>query len=387
MVWEIYLNKGIFREGVFLYIENIRLINFRNYNSLNIKLNRNMNIFIGKNAQGKTNLLESIYLCATGGSFRTNKDRELINFNKREAYVGVNIVLNGVERFIEIKLDKNGQKRVKINRVELDNLRELNSGLNVVIFSPEDLKIVKGGPSERRNFLDTSISQIRPVYKYNLNRYNKILYQRNNLLKSNKSNNDIINLLEIFDIQMSKIGADIILSRREFINKLSDESKTVHENLTLGGQILDLNYVSNVDLYDKNKYEIENDFLKKLKSNSKKDLIVGNTEIGPHRDDMEIKINNMDTRAFASQGQQRTIVLSIKLAQVEILNMEKGVYPVLLLDDVFSELDVERRKYLSKSFNKMQTIITSTDLLGLEELERVNKSVLYIDRGKIMYKE
>ena len=387
MVWEIYLNKGFLGKVLFLYIENIRLINFRNYNSLNIKLNRNMNIFIGKNAQGKTNLLESIYLCATGGSFRTNKDRELINFNKREAYVGVNIVLNGVERFIEIKLDKNGQKRVKINRVELDNLRELNSGLNVVIFSPEDLKIVKGGPSERRNFLDTSISQIRPVYKYNLNRYNKILYQRNNLLKSNKSNNDIINLLEIFDIQMSKIGADIILSRREFINKLSDESKTVHENLTLGGQILDLNYVSNVDLYDKNKYEIENDFLKKLKSNSKKDLIVGNTEIGPHRDDMEIKINNMDTRAFASQGQQRTIVLSIKLAQVEILNMEKGVYPVLLLDDVFSELDVERRKYLSKSFNKMQTIITSTDLLGLEELERVNKSVLYIDRGKIMYKE
>lgn len=346
-----------------------------------------MNIFIGKNAQGKTNLLESIYLCATGGSFRTNKDRELINFNKREAYVGANIVLNGIERFIEIKLDRNGQKRVKINRVELENLRELNSGLNVVIFSPEDLKIVKGGPAERRNFLDTSISQIRPVYRYNLNRYNKILYQRNNLLKSNKSNEDIINLLEIFDIQMSKIGTEIILNRREFIKKLSDESQTIHRQLTSGEELLDLDYISNVDFYGKNKYEIENDLLKKLKFNTKKDLIIGNTEVGPHRDDIEIKINNIDTRAFASQGQQRTIVLSIKLAQVEILNMEKGVYPVLLLDDVFSELDVERRKYLGRSFSKMQTIITSTDLLGLEELERINKSVFYIDKGEIIYEE
>jgi len=242
MVWEIYLNKGIFREGVFLYIENIRLINFRNYNSLNVKLNKNMNIFIGKNAQGKTNLLESIYLCATGGSFRTNKDRELINFNKKEAYVGANVGLNGSGRFIEIKLDRNGPKRVKINRVELDNLKELNSGLSVIIFSPEDLKIVKGSPIERRNFLDLSISQIRPVYKYNLNRYNKILYQRNNLLKSNKSNMDILNLLEIFDIQMAKTGTEVILARREFIKRLSNESCIIHKQLTLENENLDLDY-------------------------------------------------------------------------------------------------------------------------------------------------
>ncbi len=387
MVWEIYLNKGIFREGVFLYIENIRLINFRNYNSLNVKLNKNMNIFIGKNAQGKTNLLESIYLCATGGSFRTNKDRELINFNKKEAYVGANVGLNGSGRFIEIKLDRNGPKRVKINRVELDNLKELNSGLSVIIFSPEDLKIVKGSPIERRNFLDLSISQIRPVYKYNLNRYNKILYQRNNLLKSNKSNMDILNLLEIFDIQMAKTGTEVILARREFIKRLSNESCIIHKQLTLENENLDLDYISNVDFYNKNKDEIESNFFKKLKSNTKRDLIIKSTEIGPHRDDIEIKINNMDTRAFASQGQQRTIVLSIKLSQVEIINIENGIYPVLLLDDVFSELDEERRKYLSKSFNKIQTIITSTDLLGLEELEKTNKSIFYIDNGEIIYEE
>lgn len=370
-----------------MYIEDIRLINFRNYNSLNIKLNKNMNIFIGKNAQGKTNLLESIYICATGGSFRTNRDRELINFYKNEAYIGANVNFNENKRLIEIKLDRNRQKRVKINRVELDNLKELNSGLNVVIFSPEDLKIVKDGPSERRNFLDLSISQIRPVYKYNLNRYNKILYQRNNLLKSNKSKNDIINLIEIFDIQMAKTGTEIILSRKEFLNRLSNESYIIHKQLTSEDEKLDLNYISNVDFYNKNKNEIENNFLKKLKSNVRKDLMTGSTEIGPHRDDIEIKINNMNTRAFASQGQQRTIVLSIKLSQVEIIYMEKGVYPVLLLDDVFSELDGERRKYLSKSFNKMQTIITSTDLLGLEELEKMDKSIFYIDEGEIVYKE
>ena len=198
---------------------------------------------------------------------------------------------------------------------------------------------------------------------------------------------DILNLLEIFDIQMAKTGTEVILARREFIKRLSNESCIIHKQLTLENENLDLDYISNVDFYNKNKDEIESNFFKKLKSNTKRDLIIKSTEIGPHRDDIEIKINNMDTRAFASQGQQRTIVLSIKLSQVEIINIENGIYPVLLLDDVFSELDEERRKYLSKSFNKIQTIITSTDLLGLEELEKTNKSIFYIDNGEIIYEE
>ena len=200
MVWEIYLN------GVLcLNLESIKLINFRNYKTLNINLNENMNIFIGKNAQGKTNLLESI-ISVQQETFRTNRDKELINFYKNEAYVGANVNLNGAKKLIEIKLDRNRKKRIKINKVELNNLKELNSGLNVVVFSPDDLKIIKDGPFERRNFLDSSISQIRPVYKYNLNKYNKILYQRNNLLKSNKPKSDILTLLEIFDLQLAKTG-------------------------------------------------------------------------------------------------------------------------------------------------------------------------------------
>ena len=382
MVWEIYLN------GVLcLNIESIKLINFRNYKTLNINLNENMNIFIGKNAQGKTNLLESIYLCATGNSFRTNRDKELINFYKNEAYVGANVNLNGAKKLIEIKLDRNRKKRIKINKVELNNLKELNSGLNVVVFSPDDLKIIKDGPFERRNFLDSSISQIRPVYKYNLNKYNKILYQRNNLLKSNKPKSDILTLLEIFDLQLAKVGAELILARKDFLNKLSKETEVIHEKLTLEDEKLTLNYICNVDFLDYNKNQIEENFLKSLKYSFKKDLFTGNTETGPHRDDIEIKINGLDTRAFASQGQQRTIVLSIKLSQMEIIYKENGVYPILLLDDVFSELDEERRKYLSKSLSKMQTIITSTDLLGLEDLKDMDKSVFYIEDGKIMHKE
>ena len=365
-------------------VESIRLINFRNYNNLNIKLNNETNIFIGNNAQGKTNLLESIYICATGRSFRTNRDKEIINLNKNQAYIGAKIKVNGTEKFIEIKMDRNKQKRIRINRVELKNFRELHSGLNVVVFSPDDLKLIKDGPGERRNFLDASISQIKPIYKHNINRYNKILFQRNNLLKSNKTKSDTLKLLEIFDLQLTKVGVEIIISRYKFIRELSKIAENIHKNLTLKKERLTINYISNIDLTQENKDIMEKDFITKLKLNINKDLALGTTEIGPHRDDMEIKINNMNARTFASQGQQRTIVLSIKLSEVEIIKLDKGNYPVLLLDDVFSELDEERRKYLTMSFNGKQTIITSTDLMDLGKIEEINKSIFYIKDGIIL---
>ncbi|MCF6465977.1 DNA replication/repair protein RecF [Clostridium sp. Cult2] len=364
-------------------VESIKLINFRNYNNLSLDLNKKINIFVGKNAQGKTNLLESIYMCATGRSFRTNRDREIINLNKKEAYIGSKINIGRTEKIIEVKLEKDRPKRIKINQIELKNFKELYSGLSVVVFSPDDLKLVKDGPVERRNFLDMSISQIRPIYKYNINKYNKVLFQRNNLLKSNKVKSNIINLIEIFDIQLAKIGTEIIISRFQFIEKLSKIAKETHRKLTLEEELI-LNYNTNVNFSGKNKKIIEKNFLEQLKFNVDKDLITGITSIGPHRDNMEIEINGADARIFASQGQQRTIVLSIKLSEVEIIRMEKGVYPVLLLDDVFSELDMDRRKYLTKSFNDMQTIITSTDIINLDELKEIEKSIFYIDNGKIL---
>lgn len=366
-----------------LNVKNIRLINFRNYNNLFLKLNKKINIFIGKNAQGKTNLLEAIYICATGKSFRTNRDKELINFDKNEAYIGSQVITGQSEKLIEVKLDLKGPKRIKINKLELKNHKELDSGLNIVVFSPDDLKLVKGGPSERRNFLDMSISQIRPIYKYNLNRYNKILFQRNNLLKSNKSKVDIINLLEIFDLQLAKVGAEIIISRIGFIDKLDKIASSIHDKLTLGKERLNLSYSSNINFNNIDKSIIEKSFLSQLKESRDNDLYIGITSIGPHRDDMKIKINNVDARTYASQGQQRTIVLSIKLSEVEIINIDKGAYPVLLLDDVFSELDIDRRRYLTRSFNNMQTIITSTEITDLDELKGIDKSIFYIENGKI----
>lgn len=368
-------------------VKNLRLINFRNYNNIFFELNDKVNIFIGKNAQGKTNLLEAVYMCATGRSFRTNRDRELINFDKKEAYIGSRIEIGQREKLVEIKLDKERPKRIKINRLELNKQRDLNSGLNIVVFSPDDLSLVKGSPNERRFFLDMSISQIRPIYKYNLNRYNKILFQRNNLLKSDKNKNDIINLLEIFDMQLVKTGTEIILSRIEFIDKLSKVALSIHNKLTSGKEELKLSYSSNINFNELDRKEIESRFLKSLIKNRDRDMIIGSTSIGPHRDDMNIYINRIDSRTFASQGQQRTIVLSIKLSEVEIINIDRGSYPVLLLDDVFSELDSDRRKYLIESFNNTQTLITTTELDNISELTGINKSIFYIENGNIKTKE
>lgn len=365
-------------------IESVKLINFRNYDNLNIELNDKINIFIGKNAQGKTNLLESLYTCATGRSFRTNRDNEMISWDKEESYIATKVHINGMERLIEIKMEKNKSKRIRINKIELKNLKELDSGLNVVIFSPDDLRLVKEGPGERRKFLDTSISQIKPVYNYNINRYNKILLQRNNLLKSHKRKEEIIKVLDIFDMQLGKIGTEIIIYRIKFLEKLSNISKKIHNKLTLGDEDLTLEYISNVSFDEHNKDYIEKDFMGKLKKNRGKDLLLGNTGIGPHRDDIKININDVDARTYGSQGQQRTIVLSMKLSEVEIIQLDKGSSPVILLDDVFSELDEDRRKHLSLLFKDMQTIITSTDIIDLKELDKINKDIFYIEDGKLL---
>lgn len=369
-----------------MLIEDIRLINFRNYDDLYIKLNKNINIFVGNNAQGKTNLLESIYIAALGSSFRTNRDREIINFDKTESYIGLNYISNKMKKMIEIKMDEEKPKRIKINRLEIKNLKELQSGLNVVLFSPDDLVLVKGGPGERRNFLNNSISELKPVYKHNLSRYNKILYQRNNILKSKKSKEEKKSLIEIFNLQLVSVGADIILYRKSYLDNLNKIANKIHKNLTLGKEELELSYETNLNLDVYNKDYIEEVFLSKLSKTFERDSIIGTTEIGPHRDDFSIIINDINARSFGSQGQQRTIVLSMKLSEIEIIYFEKGEYPVLLLDDVFSELDKNRREYLTNFLKKTQTIITSTDLMEVDEIKDIGMSVFKIDKGKVKYK-
>jgi len=365
-----------------LNVENIRLINFRNYHSINVNFNQNINIFIGKNAQGKTNLLEAIYMCSNGKSFRTNRDKEIINFEKKVAYIGVNVKTDRFEKFIELKLDKENSKIIRINKNTIENYKELETGLSVVIFSPDDLKLVKEGPHERRNFMDLSISQIKPVYSYNISRYNRLLYQRNKILKSNKMKKELYNLLEAFDLQIAKIGTSIIYERNAYLNDFFYICKNTHHNLTSYKENMELRYNTNVPILD-NKIEMEKVYFKLLKDNFNKDIEYGTTEIGPHRDDIFIFINSRDVRIFGSQGQQRTAVLTLKLSEVELIKKENGNYPIVLLDDVFSELDEERRNYLTNSFAKMQTFITVTDAVDIKSLDNFNKSIFYIENGRL----
>ena len=366
----------------FLNVENLRLINIRNYQDLYIELNKNINIFIGKNAQGKTNLIESIYMCATGRSFRTNRDREIINLKKDQAYIAANIKLGNYKKLIEIKLQKEKPKRIRINRNELKSFRELESGLYVVLFSPDDLKIIKGGPQERRNFIDNAISQLRPIYSYNLSRYKKILYQRNNLLKSNKFKGDAKSLLDLFDVQIAKVGTSILMERNRFLNALNALARDIHRQITNNREDLTIKYDCQLPL-DMDWERIEDAYLELLKKNMDRDLEYGTTSIGPHRDDFIAYLDGKDARIFGSQGQQRTVVLSLVLSEVELIRNEIGSYPVLLLDDVFSELDDERRNYLVKFFGKMQTFITLTDGENIKSMENLDKTIYHIEDGKL----
>lgn len=369
-----------------MYVKKIKLINFRNYMNLDIELNKTLNIFVGDNAQGKTNLLESIYICSSGKSYRTSKDKDLINLNKSKAYIGVDIEKEQFTKSVEIKFEKDMKKRIRVNRVELEKASELIGILNVVVFSPEDLKLVKEGPAERRNFLDMEISQIKPRYKYNLAKYNKILMQRNNLLKSQpqKISQD---LLDIWNTQLSQVGAEIISERVKFIEKLAIISKNIHNKLTGELEELKLEYLPSFNIDGLSMQDIQLKMKNILEKNIDIDIQKGSTGIGPHRDDLDIIINGVSARTFGSQGQQRTAALSLKLAEVELIKLEIGEYPVLLLDDVFSELDLNRRKYLISTFKDVQTVITSTDDIDLEELYNIEKKVFFIKAGKVMTRE
>lgn len=362
-------------------VKNIRLINYRNYIDLNLKLEKKLNLFIGNNAQGKTNLLESIYMCGFGKSFRKNKDKDIINIVANSSYIGADIEKSGGDKKIEIKLEREKIKRVKINRLELEKISDISGVFNVVIFSPEDLKIIKEGPAERRAFMDNEISQIRPLYKHYLSRYNKILQQRNNLLRAARYDKKRLSTISVWNNQLSRAGAEIIKMRLEFIETLSEISKEIHKSITGGIEDLEVRYAPSFEVKDG---DLALHFEELLTKSVDEDVDKGTTSIGPHRDDILLFINNRECRVFGSQGQQRTAALSLKLAEVESIKLETGEYPVLLLDDVLSELDLNRRKYLIKTFKEVQTIITSTDDIDLRELDGLEKKVFKIKEGKVL---
>ncbi|AYD39050.1 DNA replication/repair protein RecF [Clostridium fermenticellae] len=360
-----------------MYIKNLQFIDFRNYKKVNIELNKNTNIFIGDNAQGKTNILEGIYYCSIGKSQRTSRDKELINWNGKEAYLNLYVVKDRLNKKIEIKIFKDGKKGININSIKVNKMSELMGVLNVVMFSPDDLKIVKESPSYRRKFLDIELCKLSKRYYFNLQQYNKVLAQRNIILKDSSENK--LKIIDIYDEQLSKYGSEIISLRNKYVKKLENKGKIIHRDITSGKEKLELFYITDVSITD----NLKENMLKRLKENRSKDFQRKITSIGPHKDDFEVKINGMNVRNYGSQGQQRTSVLTIKFASFEIIKDLMGEYPVLLLDDVLSELDASRQKYILNSINGIQTFITCTGIGDIKKYLKDQSELFVVQKGRI----
>ena len=312
-----------------MYIEKIKLINFRNYEQLDLNLNKNINIIYGNNAQGKTNILESIFLCSFGKSFRTSKEKEMIKFNESNSIV--EIYYQKKDRDGKIKIEIGDRKQIYLNGIKIKKLSELLGNINIVIFTPDDINILKDGPANRRRFLDMMIGQLRPNYVYNLNMYLKTIEQRNNYLRQIKEENKPEELIEIWDEKLADYGEKIFNYRNEFIEKISEKINKIHGEITENKEKLKIDYISNCE--DKENY------LKLLKERRKLDIIKGFTTKGVHRDDFMIYINDKEVNIYGSQGQNRTVILSLKLSELNVVYEEIGEYPILLLDDFMSELD------------------------------------------------
>ena len=316
-----------------------------------------INIIYGDNAQGKTNILESMYVCATSKSHRGSKDREIIRFDNDESHIKVNVKKNDMNYRIDMHLKKNKPKGIAVNGIPIKRAAELFGILNIVFFSPEDLNIIKNGPSERRRFIDMELSQLDKIYLDCLINYNKVVNQRNSLLKEYafSGREDIISSLDIWDMQLVKYGNDVIKSRKKFVKEINDLVKSIHTKLSGDREQLEIIYEPCVK---------EQDFESELVRIRDRDLKFKCTNIGPHKDDMCFLINGMDVRKYGSQGQQRTAALSLKLAEIELVKQIIHDTPVLFLDDVLSELDSRRQNFLLDSIGNIQTMITCT---GLDE--------------------
>lgn len=338
-----------------MIIKSLELQNFRNYDSLQVEFDSGTNIFYGDNAQGKTNILEAIFMIATTKSHKGSKDQDIIRFNYDEAHIRSYLFKDDVTRQVDMHLRKGKTKGIAIDSQRIKKAAELLGLLNVVFFSPEDLSIIKNGPAERRNFIDMELCQLDSFYLYNLNHYGKIVNQRNKLLKDLYLNPELRDTLSIWDSQLVSFGSKIIERREIFINQLNEIINEIHIKLSGGKE--------NIKVFYEKKVEIE-DLEKKLKENQEKDIILKQTTVGPHRDDISFMINDIDIRKFGSQGQQRTAALSLKLSEIELVKKSIKDMPVLLLDDVLSELDSNRQNYLLNSIGDIQTIITCT---GLDE--------------------
>ena len=355
-------------------INSLKLKNFRNYDLLNLEFDDATNIFYGDNAQGKTNILEAVYLSVTTKSHRGTKDRDMIEFGKDESHIEAIVDKRGINYQIDMHLKKNSPKGIAINKMPIRKASELFGIVNIVFFSPEDLNIIKNGPAERRRFIDLELSQLDKVYLNNLSNYNRIVNQRNHLLKEIGFQSGVMETLEIWEMQLIDYGNRIIERRKKFIEEINEIVSNIHKKLTGDWECLQL-------IYEPSNGEIPLE--KALERNRERDMRIKSTSVGPHRDDICFMVGDLDIRRFGSQGQQRTAALSLKLSEIELVKKSINDKPILLLDDVLSELDKHRQNYLLDSIDDIQTLITCT---GVDEFVNhrfsINK-VFHVQNGQV----
>lgn len=357
-----------------MYVKKLKLYGFRNYKSEEFEFLPDTNILYGNNAQGKTNALEALYLFSIGKSFRTQQDKELINFD--EAFTRLSVEFDDKIRTneIEIVIKRDRKKQIKINDIPIAKMGDLIGRFTVILFSPDELNLTKGSPNARRRFLDIALSQMRPKYYHILRRYNKVLEQRNNLIKKLRVCSDASSkeTLFIWNEKLAEYGMAIIEYRKSFVEKLQKFSKDIH--FEISGENFEIRY--------KPAFSTKEEFKEKLDKSIDKEIEQGFTLYGPHRDDLDIYTEGKDIKTYGSQGQHRSAVLALKLAQADIIYDDTEEYPILLLDDIMSELDSARRTYLVNKIKNKQVIITCTDAdeVGVDK----NTNLLHIDSGKIV---
>ncbi len=343
-----------------MIIKSLELTDYRNYDELSISFDEGTTVLFGDNAQGKTNILEALYLSATTKSHKGTKDRDIIGFGKNESHIRTYIEKEGIETKIDMHLRADRSKVIAVDETKLKKAAELLGIINIVFFSPEDLSIIKNGPAERRRFADMELCQLDKFYLYNLNNYNKIISQRNKLLKDISLEPGLRETLSIWDTQLVSYGSKIMERRKAFADQIGDIIRIYHEKLSGGKEKIEVRYEPNADL---------DNYADQLASSRQKDISAKMTTVGPHRDDFSFEVNGIDIRKFGSQGQQRTAALSLKLSEIELVKKLTNDTPVLLLDDVLSELDSSRQNYLLDCIGDVQTVITCT---GLDDFVKNN---------------
>ena len=363
-----------------MFIKELKLKNFRNYKDLTIDFDERVNLITGQNAQGKTNLIESLYMSSMGRSFRTQHDGEMIRFGEDAAYIKVKAEKEYIDTKVEIVLRSDSRKAVRKDGNSVRKTADLLDNIIIVVFSPDDLRIVKDEPEKRRRFIDRELSQIKPAYFDAYMKYRRALMERNSYLK-----NDTIeqSMLDIWDEGLIKYGALIMNYRRDFVKELSEISGNIHFNITNGKERVSLRYDPDIDIAGS--VNTQEEFIERqLAASRDNDIRRKTTTRGPHKDDISFIIDNINVRNFGSQGQQRTSALSLKLAELEIIKKETGENAVLLLDDVMSELDEERREYLIRALSENQIFITTTDID--ESLTRAypDAKIIHVEAGEIV---